>query len=376
MIVIAYASGQNGMTTWCIEAAHALLDNGIDCCLFCDENVNLQYYTDIKTFIIKDSFVLPTTFLDKIKVQIWNRIFRSNASIAYQIDSKLRANNITATHIIWNNAAYLNTDVPIPQSTVAWAYPAGFWSYIKKTKIFAQNQNLKTKILCYLDSIGFYLSDTRGYKNAHSVLAIHNALNKDLNNHKIKNFLIYPSIVTKYTIPCNTTSGKLKIIIAALNIEESRKGIMWMLDCLCHAEFLDKIELHIVGRCSKEFERKYTTILPITFYGLLSRAEVDEKMQKMDLFLFGSTLDDWGFVQTEAMSNGLAVISPNLTPFNEIVPLSLLLFELHSEQSFLDAIKFVLESDRLSLKTICLNTANEKFSRKVFAHKIQQNLKI
>lgn len=65
----------------------------------------------------------------------------------------------------------------------------------------------------------------------------------------------------------------------------------------------------------------------------------------MQCFTFGSLVDDWGYVQVEAMAKGIAIIYPNASPFDEIVGRPDYLYDIDNDMDFIVKIKIVVEKD-------------------------------
>jgi len=117
----------------------------------------------------------------------------------------------------------------------------------------------------------------------------------------------------------NRAEGPVKLITVALELTDPRKRVQWLLEALRSVPD-PQFTLTLVGNAPAEFKQwAHAANFPVTFTGQRSRAEVQTLMKEHDLFLFGSQLDDWGYVLIEAMGQGLAIIAPDLTPFDEIV---------------------------------------------------------
>jgi glycosyltransferase involved in cell wall biosynthesis len=370
MIVVAYASGRNGMTTWCLEVIKALHHSKKEYLLFCDENVKstIDFNEDKVVVIPMVDSPTPTLF-HKIKNQLWGRLFKRNVAISQSIHGYCMAHNIVPSIILWNDCSYYNKNLQWRQGVVAWAFPPHFWGYMKKLPLILNGIPLKNKIFAVLDSIGYYISDQYAYKNANLILAIHQKLCNELKIKFSHSEYLYPPIGLKAT-NINSQLGKIHLLIAALNLEESRKGIEWMLINLKKFSLHNRVKICLVGNCSTHFRNAYSEQEYIEFLGLLPRAQLQSIMSKMDAFLFASNLDDWGFVQTEALSNGLIVISPVITPFDEIVTMPELSFKPHDSDDFLRAIHVLINADIKELKSKSIYKAKNTFGYDIFVEKL------
>jgi glycosyltransferase involved in cell wall biosynthesis len=109
-------------------------------------------------------------------------------------------------------------------------------------------------------------------------------------------------------------------MIAALGLEDKRKNVAWLLDCVAQIPAHLPYRLVLAGAASPAFEQSVRARLPqVSFTGLLSRAQLLHHMQQADIFLMGSVVEDWGYVQVEAMAMGMVVVAPAQVPCSEIV---------------------------------------------------------
>ncbi|MFX4404791.1 glycosyltransferase, partial [Acinetobacter baumannii] len=75
--------------------------------------------------------------------------------------------------------------------------------------------------------------------------------------------------------------------------------------------------LTLIGSCSDEFkEWVLQNNFPAIFTGILPRDYAISALRNCDVLIFASISDDWGYVQVEAMSQGLAILSPQHSPFD------------------------------------------------------------
>ncbi|MCB0196586.1 MAG: glycosyltransferase family 4 protein, partial [Anaerolineae bacterium] len=156
--------------------------------------------------------------------------------------------------------------------------------------------------------------------------------------------------------------------------EEPRKRTKWMLDAISKAEMVkDEFSVTLVGNASQEFQEwVLQKNLNLTFRGYVAREELLSIMSEHDIFLFGSCLDDWGYVLIEAMSQGLCVIAPDLSPFDEIVGDPSLLYSPYSTKDFIKTVEQVISDDLQTKRRVSWERAQQLFSRKAFGRTLEE----
>ena len=109
--------------------------------------------------------------------------------------------------------------------------------------------------------------------------------------------------------------------------------------------------------------------------GQLPRDKALALITTADIFLFASTVDDWGYVLVEAMMNGLVLLVPDKNPYNYIAGNKNCLFKLGNKKDFLEKLTFLLNNTGLSsLKAQSLERAGSLFSGESFATKAKELL--
>ena len=127
----------------------------------------------------------------------------------------------------------------------------------------------------------------------------------------------------------------------------------------------------MVGRATDEF-KNWVEGLNISheFLGHVPRDVLQDVMSEHDVFLFGSRFDDWGYVLVEAMGQGLCVVAPDLSPFDEIIGESGLVYEMNSPNDFSKQVGFVATRDLFKLRHSAWLRATQLFSRQVFGESL------
>jgi glycosyltransferase involved in cell wall biosynthesis len=162
-------------------------------------------------------------------------------------------------------------------------------------------------------------------------------------------------------------TGPVRLMAAALNLDDPRKGIRLILRALKRITARN-VTLTLVGQASERLrERAKRLPFEVSFTGALSRSAVTDLMTRHDIFLFASRLDDWGYVLVEALAAGLWVIAPNQSPFDDIVGEAGDLFTPGPVQSLVACIERAVAQWQPNWRTTAVNRARSHFSRQAFA---------
>lgn len=371
MIIVGYVSNPNGMASWCWETANALLETGMEVCVICSDKALIPSDNKVKTvlFDMEDNFAGPSNLFTKIQSQFIGRLSLRSTPFCSTLHAHLLAQGITPDTYLFNQPDLIDPALKLPQHVVAWAYPSSFWGYISKVGRLSGWKFNKNFLFTVLDAIGWFRRDWHAYRKASSVMAVSERLNGELVNKKITSNTVYPCIRTEAQPQGGRPalkSAKVKIVISALYLEEPRKRVAWLLESV-EGLPAQNFEIHLLGQASEAFVTRFKK-LPLIFYGKLRREQALEVMKDKDIFLFGSVLDDWGYVQTEALSKGMVVIAPNLSPFDEIVGHSEFLYKSDSPDDLRNKLMKVIDHTQLSLlKSQSEKRAEQLFSRKIFA---------
>ena len=164
----------------------------------------------------------------------------------------------------------------------------------------------------------------------------------------------------------------ITFITVTLNLNDARKRIEWLISMFSKLKY-NNIEFKVIGNDNEGIAKKYKHDSRINFLNKLTREEVFMEYLKSDVFLFASISDTWGYVLTEAMSNGLAVFAPNIYPFDYIIGNNNFLYDIKSENELISKINNLIENQQIEKeKQYFYSRALEKFSGKSFASKIEK----
>ena len=169
-----------------------------------------------------------------------------------------------------------------------------------------------------------------------------------------------------------SVTSALTFITAALDLESSRKNIIWMLKALNKITHY-RLKIILVGKYGNQIqqlvrESMHNYILP----GELDRNNALAYYRQADVFLFASKADDWGYVLTEAMSMGLCIIAPRDYPFDFIINNEKLLYKRSDENDFIKKVVTLYENEYevSHLRKELFERAKDFFGREQFADKI------
>ena len=371
MIVVAYLYNTNGMASWCWEAAHALAETGQVVTLVCSPDIELPQTSSVS--IVRFAPPVSKTPQNKVMREL-GRLSSKPSGFAYHLHLHLTGLGLKPSAYLLNQSDLLDTRVRVPQHIVAWAYPATLPGYLGKVGKFSQGKFSLNTLRILLDAAGWWRKDWQGYRQAASVLAVTSRLHAELSVAGVSSSVVHPGTAVlpagataKRTLPC-------KIVICAQDLEEPRKRIPFLLDAL------ESLPAHLycltlIGCAGEEFQKATgQKSLPVTFAGSRRRAEVQELMAQSDIFLFGSCLDDWGYVLIEAMSQGLCVVAPNLSPFDEIIGEAGVLYSAYSKEDLSEKLSSLLASDLQTSREAAQTRAAALFSRQAFSVSLLKTL--
>jgi glycosyltransferase involved in cell wall biosynthesis len=375
MIVVGYVSNTNGMATWCWEAANALEEAGEEVCLVCAAQVLVPLDNKIKIIRLEEGNEIKPIkgIFNKVIAQLKGRLSAPDNPFCLTLHAHLLSLGMAPRFYLFNRSDLVHPAVPVPQYIVAWAYPPSFPGYVSKVgKVSGWKLN-KLFLFAVLDSVGWYRRDWKAYRRASGVLAVSERLKAALCAKGVRAFQVYPCIrVDTQGMVIKDVRKKIQVLISALYLEEPRKRVGWLLECLStlvHQDF----EVHLIGTASESFIARYRKSgLNLIFHGRLRREEALAIMEDKDIFLFGSSLDDWGYVQSEAMARGLVALAPDVSPFDEIIGNKQLLYKADSLEALGNKLNNLMTGTDLSgLKIQSIQRAAQLFSRPVFVEKIR-----
>jgi len=370
MLVVAYLQHTNGMASWCWEAAHALQEAGQPVLLVCSHFVTIPENCKVETLRFDPPPPKLVTLREKV-VHEWERVSPQSTGFVGYLHEHLVQSGIQPTAYLLNQTSLQDPSVSVPQYVTAWAYPTSFWSYFAKVGRYGGWHLSRSASRIMMTTIGWWPKDWRAYRSADGVLAVSQRLNHVLVKHGVKSAVVHPGTEVPPATPLEKSTPPYKIITAALDLEEPRKRVRWLLEALHQMPDWAQFSLTLVGGASQEFQQwACRNEFPAVFTGPLPRSEVQSLMAQHELFVFGSSLDDWGYVLVEAMGNHLCVIAPNLSPFDEIVGDTGVLYDPSAPESLTRPLAALLRGDISAHRAAAHRRAETLFSRAAFAESL------
>lgn len=368
-IVVAYLYNNNGMASWCIEACRALQSN--DCNVYLVAKPGVEVPSDIKTiyydllpYDVSVKRSLANKIIDKIRQLIYANVNNSLEDLCVSLGKK----NIEPNLFLLNQTNLLNTRVQIKQAVVAWAYRPFWWHYLFRSFKIKGYKALYP--LNVINEFAAFRCDVIGYTNASFVMSVTNRLTEDLKWYSKFVYTVYPPI----SLMNSTDLGRVDsdtVVIIAQDLTDPRKNIKWLIDSLRDTDLALKVRYLLIGNYNVSF-REYLiqSNLNFTLTGKLNRGDIYAALKNKKALLFGSTLDDWGFVQTEAIALGVPVIAPNKTPSDEIVHDKQFLYQQGDRNSLLNVMKILLNSDQDAIRETVNMHYMTKFHPSIFRNKV------
>ena len=367
MIIVAYLYNTNGMASWCWEAAHALAEAGQAVTLVCAPGLDLPETSQVNVL----RFAPPQSALSGSKIaRELNRVSSKSSEFVFHLHTHLEQVGIVPTVYLLNQSDLLDVRVNVPQHVVAWAYPTSLAGYVLKVnKIAGRKPSLNT-IRVLLDAVGWWRKDWQSYRTATSVLAVTERLRVDISKAGVPVYTVHPGTAVRSVNSCPDSQTPCRIVICAQDLEDSRKRILFLLKSLENIP-PDKYRLTLVGQAGDRFkETVRQKSLSLTFTGPQRRDDVQRILAESDIFLFGSCLDDWGYVLVEAMGQGLCVVAPNIPPFDEIVGDCGVLYSAFSTDDLHTKISSLLDTNLKPTREAAQARAVELFSRNAFSKRL------
>ncbi len=391
-LVVAWQYINNGLASWGWEAAHALAESGEDVLLVHAEGFPISPPTHprVRLLTFSPSWAKGSGPVFRLRRRLGRdigHVLLTRNGFVYDLHRHLRQNNITPRAYLLNQSDLVDERVATPQYPVAWGYPTDLRGYIEKTSRYTggapwwSRKGFGTTRF----SLGWYRRDWRAYRRATGgVLSVSERIAADLRAAGVRNVcVVHPGTNVpvwnerdRDKTEAESAGQTLRIITVAVELEDPRKRVRWMLEAL-HAVSDPKFSLTVVGKASPEFERWATEAsrFPICFTGPVSREEAQALMTEQDLFLFGSRVDDWGYVLIEAMGQGITVAAPDQSPFDEILGDTGVLYAPDDKDSLTRHIAALSDRSLESLRRASYERAVQKFSRAAFAQSLRAAIK-
>lgn len=374
-LVVAMLYNRNGMATWCWEAAHALHELGRSVLLVAAAGAELPGTPAVEVVYL-ESEAGPARQHGRVRRVIANMVGNLAAGpdgVLQRIHSQLAARGVCPSAYILNQSTLVDRKVPCPQFVAAWSYPVTLFSYLRKVPLLAPSRRFKPLVRTALSTLGWWRKDWRGYRDAAGVLPVTEALAASLGRRSVDARVAYPG--TAVSAEPARTGGGIRLLMAAVRLNEPRKRVLWMLDALKQLSPAPGTVLQLAGEADDSIRRAAALLsFPVEFLGRLQRQELQQAMQQAHVFCFGSVLDDWGYVLVEAMANGLVPVAPGQSPFDEILDRVGCCYLPHSRQDFLRAVQTVLSGSPEAEPLEAWNRARRLFSRASFGGSILESV--
>jgi hypothetical protein len=359
------------MATWCWEAAHALHELGRSVLLIAARGVPLPGTPEVEVIRIDVS-----TGSDRQRKGIGRVLSAANNLLAagpdgllQRIHGVLMTRGVRPSGYILNQSTLVDPGVSCPQVVAAWAYPPGMLAYLRKIPFMLPDKSFKALARTTLSSMGWWRKDGRGYREAGRTLPVTGALLKSLRLRSIPCDLVYPG--TRMSPIADRASGEIRLLMAAANLADSRKRVVWMLEAMKDMRPQPGVVLQLAGEPNDTVRRAAAGIrFPVEFLGHLQRQELQIVMRNADIFCFGSLLDDWGYVLVEAMANGMVPVAPCINPFDEILDGVGACYRQHSPDDFVRVLGSVISGDLSHGRRQARDRAETCFSRQAFGRSI------
>ena len=353
----------SGMRTWCIEAAESLAETGRRVCLLHSTAVPPPTVSaSVDTVPIERSHVMPRREGGRIRREL-ARISRRPGPCLREAIRQLDARGLSPEAFFLNASLFVDPVIEVPQFVVAWASPASFVGYMKKLPTHHRRLWSIDGIRTMLDHVGFYRRDWFAYRHATGVLSVTKHLHSELRASGVKSTLVYPGNRID-PLPTRQPSDVKRLVMMAADLDAPRKRVHWMLTAL--RGFPVRAELILIGPGSTAtIELAKSTGMRVEATGPLTREDAIAAMRSGDVFLFGSILDDWGYVLVEALSCGLTVVAPDLSPYDESVGPAGFLYAADSALSFREMTMAACAGEAMPIQA--RQKWLERFSRPAFA---------
>jgi hypothetical protein len=374
VLVVAYLYNNNGMASWCWEAAHALHEAGQQVLLVCAPDVKLpgKPEVEIMRFGLERKKgirrILARGFRDL------ERLRGKSSGFVFNLHSRLRAEGFSPSAYFLNQSNLQDPRIEVPQYVTGWAYPTSLMGYVSKLgRLTGGKLSIQNGQIC-LDTVGWWRRDWRAYRSATSVLAVSRRLADELQSRGVSARAVHPGTSGHVEKPVTRVSNPPKLLIAALGLEEPRKRVRWMIEAL-KTWGETNYQLSLVGNASDEFKRWVRDGgFEANFLGYVPRHELQTVMTEHDVFLFGSCQDDWGYVLVEAMGHGMIILAPDMSPFDEIVGEAGQTYRIDSPEDFTTKLGNLLRDDLLRRRQIAWARADRIFSRRAFGQSLLASL--
>lgn len=374
-LVVAWLYNTNGMATWCWEAAHSLHELGHNVLLVAAPGAPLPGTPAVEVFTIdgSDGYRPQECRLMGVVDTVKGHLAAGANGVLLLTHKYLADRGIHPAAYILNQSSLVDRRVPCPQLVAAWGYPTSLFAYLRKIPLLVPDNTLRSFLHVGLLWVGWWRRDWRGYHAADRVLTVTKTLLDCLRRRSVTASLAYPG--TSVGPKPDRNGSEIRLLMAAVQLNEPRKRILWMLDAMKDARLPAGTVLQLVGE-SEESVRQAAMLLCIRveFLGRLKRTELQAVMRQADVFCFGSLLDDWGYVLVESMANGLIPVAPAISPFDEIMGGVGAGYSPRSRDGFVDALRSAISGSIVEKRMAAWERAYSLFSREAFGRSILESV--
>ena len=374
-VVVAWLYNKNGMAAWCWEAAHALHELGHSVILVASIDADLPGNPAFEVLRIDspDKPARRSGRLQKLGVPFSRFLSAEPDGLLAQIHKELTARSLKPLAYVLNQSSLVDRSVSCPQLVAAWAYPTTLFGYLRKVPRLAPDKSVRALLRTALHGIGWWRKDWRGYRMADRVLPVTAALMRSLSSRSVSSDLAYPGTCIGPPPICD--GEKVRLFMAAVNLSEPRKRILWMLKAMKGMTLPQGTVLQLAGEADLSVRQAAVKLgFPVEFLGHLKREDLQRVMQQASIFCFGSLLDDWGYVLVEAMANGLVPVAPGISPFDEIIGEIGSSYKPGSQQDFVRALQSIATGSLAEKRCEAWNRAQTLFSRASFGRAILRSV--
>ena len=320
-VLMGVVYNRNGIATWSIEAARALLGSGAKVTLV---TTSLEWLpNDLHPYSFCIGVSSNRNVWQKIRGRLhwWMQFFIAspfNQKPFRQAYEQLEKDKCKPTLILVAQTDFLWPGSPVPQWVVARSWPISLTGYLGKMKLLKSQPWLPR----LHDLVFWYRMDHKAYAAATGVLTLTRRLAEDLAAQGYTAKKLFPCMglppkngwVNRPVIP--------RLLSAAHDLGDKLKNMEWLMDCMGQLYTGGTpFELTLVGKLDGRLEKQFRAMVPhVRFTGPLSRQALLQEMAVQDIFLFASLKENWGYVISEAMAMGMAPVIPDIYPFDEIWP--------------------------------------------------------
>jgi len=375
LLVVAWLYNTNGMATWCWEAAHALHELGHNVLLIAAPDTPLPGVPSVEVLRIgeQDDHVSQRSRGMKALHTVSRHLAAGSNGVLLKTHKYLEDRGVRPAAYILNQTSLVDRGVPCPQIVTAWGYPVSLLAYVRKIPLLVPDKTIRSFLHVGLLWVGWWRRDWRGYREADRVLTVSKALLASLHRRSVTASLAYPGTCVG-TSPSRKGSG-IRLLMAAIQLNEPRKRILWMLDAMKEAILPAGTFLQLAGEPDESVRQAASRLsVPVDFLGRLKRPELQSVMQQADIFCFGSQLDDWGYVLVEAMANGLIPVAPAISPFDEIMGTVGSGYRPQSQTDFISALRSAASCSLADKRQEAWERAHRLFSREAFGRSILESV--